>query len=125
MWASLRLYLIIVGLAALRATPLVAQSSAHPCREHTQRALNECAWQKYRAADAEMQRVYRTIAAADSSRGSTLRAAQDAWLRFRDAQCAYVGAAYEGGSLEPLQHGACLEALTRARTKQLRELAKW
>jgi uncharacterized protein YecT (DUF1311 family) len=72
-----------------------------------------------------MKRVLRTTLASDSGRAAVLDSAQRAWIAFRDAQCSYVAKSYEGGSMQPMQQGACLEALTRARTKQLRDMAKW
>lgn len=116
--------LAIAGFSLVRADPLAAQANDHLCAEHTQTGLNECAWQKYRAADAEMNRVYRSSLAADSSRAMLLEGAQRAWVVFRDTQCAYVARAYEGGSMQPMQQGACLEALTRTRTRQLREITR-
>jgi uncharacterized protein YecT (DUF1311 family) len=114
-----------IGLSLYWAAGISAQAYAHPCAKHTQTGLNECAWQKYRAADAEMNRVYRSSLAADSSCAMLLEGAQRAWVVFRDSQCAYVARAYEGGSMQSMQQGACLEALTRARTKELREITKW
>jgi uncharacterized protein YecT (DUF1311 family) len=55
---------------------------------------------------------------------AALLAGQQAWLKFRDAHCLSAGYVMRGGSAEPMMVNACLATLTRARTKQLRELAE-
>jgi len=115
-------FVLLASLAVSRAAPAQASFSPSTCgAEQIQPALNACAWRRYRAADAELNRVYRRATAADTGAVLVaLRAAQRAWLRFRDAHCDYVAALYEGGSMQPMQQGACLEELTRARIEQLR-----
>jgi uncharacterized protein YecT (DUF1311 family) len=110
----------------LGASNLKAQTAyRHPCADHSQTALNECAWEKFRAADAAMTKVFTATRSTDSTRAVLQTKAQSAWVVFRDAQCAVVARAYEGGSMQLLQQGSCLEALTRARRRQLVEIAKW
>lgn len=110
-----------VLLALGLAEPLRAQEPAADCRDpKTQLEMNECAWRDYRAADAELNRVYaRLVARLDSVGRVRLRAAQRAWLPFRDAQCVFEASGYEGGSLHSFLQGGCLAHLTRERTKQL------
>ena len=105
----------------------------------TQSAMNICAAQDYAAADADLNAQWAVTAAKtrerDASTGSepddrpghfaTLLEAQRAWLRFRDAHCASEGFYARGGSLEPLLVSKCKAELTRARTRQLRDLAQW
>lgn len=114
-------FALLATLAVARAAPAQGFSPSACGADQSQPALNDCAWRRYRAADAALNRVYRTALAADTGAAAvSLRAAQRAWVRFRDAQCAYVAATYDGGSMQPMQQGACLEEVTFARIKQLR-----
>src|SRR3954466_8836534 len=109
---GVRMAFVLLGtLAVSRAATAQASFSPSTCGvEQIQPALNYCAWRRYRVADAELNRVYRRATAADTGAVLVaLRAAQRAWVRFRDAHCNYVAAMYEGGSMRPMQQGACLE----------------
>lgn len=48
-----------------------------------------------------------------------LRAAQKAWLPFRDASCALAAMGVAGGSMQPQVRADCLARVTAARTKVL------
>jgi uncharacterized protein YecT (DUF1311 family) len=87
-------------------------------------ALNQCASDEFKEADRRLTSTYGKLLAAipDSGRQSMLRSAQAAWMAFRDKQCGFEASAYEGGSMQPMQHAACLAVITRDRDKQLREL---
>ena len=43
------------------------------------------------------------------------------WAQYRDATCAAERDLYEGGTAAPVVHLTCLDAMTRARTKELRQ----
>jgi uncharacterized protein YecT (DUF1311 family) len=104
-------------------SPLAAQQKEQDCDDaRTQAEMNLCAARQHRAADAEMNRAYsRLRAAVDAEERAALLAAQRAWLRFRDAHCAYEAAGVRGGSMEPMVHSGCLAAVTRERTRQLKD----
>lgn len=53
-----------------------------------------------------------------------LRTAQQAWIKFRDANCVSVGYEYRGGSAELLSRRTCLTDMTKARTAELRQIAR-
>lgn len=53
-----------------------------------------------------------------------LRTAQEAWIKFRDANCLSVGYEYRGGSAERLSRGTCLVDMTKTRTAELRQIAR-
>ena len=57
------------------------------------------------------------LAVADGA----LRAAQRAWIGYRDGQCTLVGFEARGGTMEPMLVSGCKATLTRARTKELRD----
>jgi uncharacterized protein YecT (DUF1311 family) len=122
-------------LCALLACPAmrvaVAQKKktgqdADLCPEaHTQLDMNQCADAQYRKADAELNRVYQQLVRAPAGGSDAkLKAAQLAWLKFRDSECDYEASQYEGGSMMPMVYSFCLRDVTSARTRQLRDALK-
>jgi uncharacterized protein YecT (DUF1311 family) len=107
--------------SAAPATVTTAADSIGPCSANQiQWALTSCADSAYRSADADLTRTYqRVFARLDAADRLKLRTAQRAWLRFRDAQCTFEAAAYDGGSMQPMIQALCLESVTRARTRQV------
>ena len=105
-----------------------------------QMEMNWCAGQDYEAADRELNRQWvltraairardaewAQLGSADKRAGwaASLLEAQRGWLRYRDAHCALEGYEARGGSLEPLLVLTCKAQLTRARTRQLKELTE-
>lgn len=110
-------------LAALAAACLAAPAGAQERRPEldgpSQGAMNAQAQARYRIADRELNAVYRKLLAAASPNGQArLRAAQRAWIRFRDLDCeARAGA--RGGSFHPAARLLCLEGATDQRTAAL------
>ncbi len=102
-----------------------------------QAEMNICAGIDFRRADNDLNAAYRVaIAAAQASdreframgvTGDTrpgyeavLRAAQRAWLTYREQHCTWQG--YNdarGGSMESMVYGGCMAAVTRARIREL------
>ncbi len=125
---------MIAALLLLTAAPEPELNCIDP---QAQQEMNRCAALEFERADAEMNVQWRLTVVAmkegdrdldrkyDREPGyyETLLAAQRAWLTYREKHC--LGESFEarGGSLAPLLHGTCMTALTRARSKQLRELA--
>lgn len=99
-----------------------------PCADaQSQAELNICSGQKFKAADAELNRVYGRLVsrlADDAPQRERLKAAEVSWLKYRDDNCDYEASMYEGGSIKPLIHASCLERMTKARTAELREQIK-
>jgi uncharacterized protein YecT (DUF1311 family) len=106
--------------AVVLTAPALAQNT--DCRSAmTQMDLNMCAGREYQAADDAMNQVYRGLLAAQQGDTARLRAAQRAWIDFRDSECRYQTASSEGGSIHPMEYTGCLTTLTKARTKELRK----
>jgi uncharacterized protein YecT (DUF1311 family) len=95
----------------------------------TQADMNQCAGRGARDADAELNRLWpqlvRQMQASDREADSNgegerrLRAAQRAWIAFRDAQCELAGVEALGGSMETMLVQGCLEEITRRRINEL------
>ncbi len=116
--------------------PLAAEAqNTVDCRDpQTQTAMNICAAQDYKAADAELNRVYRTAVRAMKETDAdlppdlkgaeaALRSAQRAWIPFRDKSCEVEGFEARGGTMESLLVSTCLAHMTRKRTKELKDIA--
>lgn len=90
-------------------------------RAMTQQDMNLCAAEEYRAADAMLNAEWRATLDVAKNAGleAQLRAAQRAWIAYRDAACSVEAAVWEGGSMAPLIHATCLTRLTRTRTDDL------
>lgn len=93
----------------------------------TQLEMNEQAHSKYEKADKEMNRVYQQILKSyhDELFIQKLKAAQRAWLAYRDAHLEELYPAkdpkVEYGSVYPMCYSIELEDLTIQRTKVLRQ----
>ncbi|WP_108660502.1 lysozyme inhibitor LprI family protein [Acuticoccus kandeliae] len=87
-----------------------------------QSQLNMCADKAYGAADAALNTHYEAILSrldGNDAAIDALRAAQRAWITFRDAECAFAASGVEGGSAYPMVLAGCLEDLTEARVEAL------
>jgi len=86
-----------------------------------QSSMNYCADQDYRAADKKLNAVYQKVMAAldDDGYKTKLKAAERAWMTFRDTECTFETAENEGGSIHPLVYSGCETRLTDERTKAL------
>ncbi len=117
---------VIAAAALLLASG--AQAQVLKCdQSSTQTDMNLCADQAYRKSDADLNAAYQeatTRLKDDKDAATRLQAAQKAWLFFRDAECAFSAAGATGGSAYPMVLSTCLDALTQARTKQLRAYLK-
>lgn len=121
---------------------LLAAGAGEPqwncAQPQVQQEMNWCAARDFERADARLNAQWaRTVAAMkqrdtdgapewDKRPGhfATLREAQRAWLRYRDAHCTNEGYAARGGSMESLLVSTCKTVLTDARTKQLSDLVE-
>ncbi|MGH1575368.1 lysozyme inhibitor LprI family protein [Methylobacterium sp. P31] len=108
-----------LGLAALLIVAGPARA-AEPRAGSTQMELNACAGAAYDRADAAMNTAYTQLMQQIGPKAKEgLRAAQKAWLPFRDASCTIEAMGVEGGSMQPQVHAECLARVTAARTKVL------
>ena len=122
---------VVVMVFSYGLLPLAAEAAQVNCfdKAQTQAELNSCAGDEYAAADAELNRVYKAILEKykdDSKFVTKLRAAQRAWLQYRDAEIdakfphADERSAYYG-SIFPMCDSQYKAGLTRERVAKLRE----
>jgi len=111
--------------ATPRAGPHTSDGMACDNPNQSQAGLNQCASDSASGADAELNRIYAKVLAANANDKVFLdkfKAAQRAWIVFRDAQIAarYPSPA-DYGSVLPMCESGEYELLTRDRIKQLNE----
>lgn len=135
-------WLSTAALAAALATaplPAVAQTqSRSPPKIDCENAastveINHCALQSFEKADAALNAAYKSALghipemAVDPpfdarSWTEALRKSQRAWLAYRDAECKeHVPMHWTGGTGTNADVLGCMETLTEARTKELRD----
>ena len=87
----------------------------------SQGAMNVAAQREFAAADKRLNATYEKFIAALDEKGKTkLRAAERAWIAYRDAE---ADAEARGGSMEPMSYNNSCTALTEARIKHLKDIA--
>lgn len=120
--------------AALLPLPLAAQA-VDCANAMTQTEMTFCSEQSWIAADAVLNAAYKDAMAemkswdadwpaAEQGAASALKAAQRAWVTFRDQACAAEGWSAHGGSMEPMLILDCRARLTRARSADLISLSQ-
>jgi len=113
--------LVVFGLAFGQK-----QKQSEPCAEaQTQTDMNICWGNQYKAADATLNQVYRQLMGKlDDEEKNQLKAVESAWLKYRDANCEFVGDQYKGGTMRPMIEAICLADVTKNRTTELRNQIK-
>jgi len=102
------------------------QKKSEPCADaQTQADMNICWGKEYKAADATLNQVYaQLMRKLDEADKTQLKQVETAWLKYRDANCEFVGDQYKGGSMRPMIVAMCLADTTRNRTVELRNQIK-
>ncbi|WP_151720408.1 lysozyme inhibitor LprI family protein [Gemmobacter serpentinus] len=125
--------LVLAALGLMAASAAMAQD-VDCANAMAQMEMTYCAEQDWMRADADLNDAYKSAMAAmkaidaalpQDQRGAEahLRAAQRAWVTFRDEACAAEGYQMHGGSAEPMVIYGCRATLTRQRAKDLWVLA--
>lgn len=86
----------------------------------SQMELNQQAGTTLRDADRQLNVAYtklRTRLGPESR--ARLQAAEEAWIRFRDRECTFIGAPTAGGSIHGMIVAQCQARLTLVRVKDL------
>jgi uncharacterized protein YecT (DUF1311 family) len=94
-----------------------------PCEERSSQAeASACAYQEYKAADAELNKAYGRLAAKLDAEGKALlKDSEVGWLKYRDANCVFESSFYKGGTMRPMVESLCLSRVTKARTAELKQ----
>lgn len=125
---SLTLLLPATAHADVKSDLAAIEETFKSCTEadDTNTGMKQCAASARDEADALLNTTYKDFVSSLQESGDTetlsrLKAAQRAWITFRDAQCSLEAAQMLGGSGEGLLEISCLYEQTAARVKALDE----
>jgi uncharacterized protein YecT (DUF1311 family) len=98
-------------------------ASANDCKgATTTSAMRACENARYEVAQHELNAAYQSLSQhLDSGQRQKLRVAQNAWIRFRDADTAFESSLAQGGTLAPMIRIGSLTEMTRARVSELKK----
>jgi uncharacterized protein YecT (DUF1311 family) len=119
------IFLTVVALAGT-----VAHADVDPCAApETQLQMDQCAGLALQNADKALNTAYKAVehmemATKDSPGLKLLKTAENAWINFRDTECNYEGAQYQGGSIQPMIIAGCKTDLSNKRTAELNVILK-
>lgn len=86
----------------------------------SQMELNQQAGTQLQDADRQLNAAYTKLRTRLGPESRTrLQAAEEAWIRFRDRECAFIGAPTTGGSIHGMIVAQCQARLTLVRVKDL------
>jgi uncharacterized protein YecT (DUF1311 family) len=85
-----------------------------------QQDINQCVEKGFEKTDAKLNAIYKVLMAKlEGKEKDELKAAQRAWLSYRDAECTFTIRENEGGTIYPMMWSACLDTKTEIRIKEL------
>lgn len=115
--------LLLPVAAAAFAAGAQKERRIQPCESRSSQAeASRCAYEEYKAADAELNRVYGQLAGLlDAEDKAALRESELAWIKYRDSTCVFESSQYKGGTMRPMIESFCLTRVTKSRTAELRE----
>ncbi len=114
---------VALAIIFLLIPPGAAQAQDLDCSDRSalpQITLTECARRDHEFWDGLLNDAYQqVIARSDTTREENLRAAQRAWITYRDLTCDMEAADYAGGSIQPMIRLGCQTRLTERRARDL------
>jgi uncharacterized protein YecT (DUF1311 family) len=82
--------------------------------------MEQCFSKAKASSDDELAAFYkRVLSKLDGDDADRLAKVQRLWIEYREANCSAERALYQGGSAAPVVYVACMDEMTRARTKEL------
>ena len=110
---------LLIAVLALCMLPLVS------VRAQTQAQMNQEAAAEFKKADTALNKLYpQVLAKLDAEGKDKLKAAQRAWVAFRDAQAEFEADTARGGTMAPLLRATSMTQTTEDRIKQLKAFLK-
>ena len=113
-------------LALFLTAPVIAQTRKDPCKGETTYEMKECSAKKYKQADDELNKLYHLLMSklTDDGHKTSLKTAQQAWLKYRDTNCDFESYLNRGGSIYSVIVTECMTSMTTSRTKEMKEQIK-
>jgi uncharacterized protein YecT (DUF1311 family) len=112
---------LLAFMPLLLALPAAAKDCANAV---TQADMNACAAGGLREVDAALNDFYGQIVSrlkVNPPARQALLESQRAWIRFRDAECAFATINSADGGIAPMLVAQCRQRLTAQRVSQLRD----
>jgi uncharacterized protein YecT (DUF1311 family) len=82
--------------------------------------MAQCFSKAKASSDEKLTALYeRVLSKLDGDDADRLAKVQRVWTEYREAKCSAERELYQGGGAAPVVYAACMEAMTRARTKEL------
>src|SRR5919112_5626239 len=115
--------LVSLCVAAAAGAQEQKERPIHPCEGNgSQAEATACAHREYKAADAELNKVYGLLAGVlDAEEKASLKESELAWIKYRDSTCVFESSQYKGGTMRGMIESFCLTRVTKARTAELKE----
>lgn len=111
---------VIAGSGLLIKPPIADAQSLNYQQPQSQLEKNQCADLSAKNADRKLNQVYQQLLKKQGTESATLLVrAQEDWINYRDASCAFSKQQFAGGSAAPMVHSECLARLTKQRTQEL------
>ena len=117
---------VLIAIALMGMTISAQKQKPKPCEDaQTQTDMNICWGNEYKKADAALNKTYQQLVAMLGDEEKVqLKNVETAWLKYRDANCEFVGDQYKGGSIRPMIVAICLADVTNNRTTELKNQIK-
>jgi len=127
LWTRLSVLLAAASLIPSSALAQHLNQSDAPCRNigpnvETTRCFHAAFEDADRRLALKIEAIDRALAPEERA---DLKAAQSAWLSYRDATCSAEDHLFGGGSGGPMARFACLEAQSRDRLADLQKTYDW
>ena len=114
---------VLLAIVAGQANGTMLAGSDPCLNAANQRELTECVGREYMKADEKLNDIYKSLLTSlDREHQLKLKAAQRAWITFRDAECDLQASEALHGSMEKQLRYTCLQEVTTARIKDLNAL---
>lgn len=114
---------LLTALLIALALPAAARDLKQICQREDRGQIYDCLVDHHQRSDREMGRIYNALVAAmqgfEPEDVPRLRAAQRAWIAFRDADCEVAKFRDRGGREELIYQAECLILRTQSRTSEL------
>jgi uncharacterized protein YecT (DUF1311 family) len=118
---------VMLTAATLLTMPTLALAADKCADAVDQVTMNACAVAAFKQSDKKLNELYRQIETRlkdDASTKRLLVQTQQAWVKFRDAECSFQTSASAGGTIAPMHVSMCMDGLTQSRVKDFENYLK-
>ena len=128
LWVPIRVVPILMVMLSITSGAPTQENrstvdSANDCKDPTTSSdMRACENARYELVQHELNAAYQSLLRhLDSRQRQKLRTAQNAWIRFRDANTAFESSLAQAGTLAPIIRIGSLTEMTKARVAELKK----